>query len=180
MSISLEINTEDSRWGDPDPLVRRAADAVMRHLAQDPALFELSVLACADARIRELNASFRGKDKATNVLSWPAWDLSPQTPGTAPDSPEPGTVDDPEPLGDIALAWETCQREAVEQGKRPEDHVTHLIVHSVLHCLGFDHETDADAALMEETEIAILAKLGIGDPYASDEPSLPQGVGALD
>lgn len=180
MTVSLEINVEDARWGDLEPLARRAADMVLVHLGHDPAFFELSILACSDARIRQLNESFRGKDAATNVLSWPAWDLSPEIPGALPEAPEPGTADDPEPLGDIALAWETCQREALEQGKRPADHVTHLTVHSILHCLGYDHETDADAALMEETEVTILAKLGIGDPYAWHEVSRPAGVAGLD
>lgn len=169
MSVSLDINAEEPRWGDLDPLARAAIDATLAHLGHDAACFEVSLLACDDARIQGLNAGFRDKDKPTNVLSWPAWDLSAETAGGMPDAPETGTAEEPEALGDIALAYETCQREAAEQGKPFGDHVTHLIVHSVLHLLGYDHETDADAALMEKTEIAILATMGIADPYAGDE-----------
>ncbi|WP_417628131.1 rRNA maturation RNase YbeY [Pararhodobacter aggregans] len=169
MSVTLDINAEEPRWGDLDPLARAAIDATLAHLGHDPACFEVSLLACDDARIKGLNAGFRDKDKATNVLSWPAWDLSAQTPGALPEEPETGTPDEPEALGDIALAYETCLREAGEQGKPFADHVTHLIVHSVLHLLGYDHETDEDAALMEKTEVAILATMGIADPYAGDE-----------
>ncbi len=165
--MPVEINTEDERWRDLAPLAGRAVDATLTHLGHDPAVFEVSLLACDDARIRALNAQFRGKDQPTNVLSWPAWDLAAETPGDPPVAPEPGTPDDPEALGDIALAHETCTREAGEQGKSPDDHVTHLIVHSVLHLLGFDHENATDARLMEGTEVAILAKLGIADPYVT-------------
>ena len=86
-------------------------------------------------------------------------------PGAAPDLPEPGTSEAPEALGDIALAWETCAAEAVAQGKAMADHVTHLVVHAVLHLLGHDHVEEADARLMEGREVQILATLGISDPY---------------
>jgi len=169
MTVTLDINAEEPRWGDLDPLARSAIDATLAHLGHDPACFEVSLLACDDARIKRLNAGFRDKEKATNVLSWPAWDLSAETPGAMPEEPETGTPEEPEALGDIALAYETCLREAGEQGKPFADHVTHLVVHSVLHLLGYDHETDEDAALMEKTEVAILATMGIADPYAGDE-----------
>jgi probable rRNA maturation factor len=77
-----------------------------------------------------------------------------------------GTADDlVEQLGDIAISYETCQREAVEQGKSMADHVTHLLVHGLLHCLGYDHVDDKDAAVMEATEVRILTSLGLSDPY---------------
>jgi probable rRNA maturation factor len=81
-----------------------------------------------------------------------------------PDLPE-GDAHDPEELGDIAIAWETCAREAAEQGKALETHVTHLLVHATLHLLGYDHQNDEDAALMEGTEIRVLARLGVANPY---------------
>lgn len=165
--MPVELNTQEPRWGDIAPLVAQAVEAALGHLGHDPALFEVSVLACDDARIRELNQQFRGKDRATNVLSWPAWDLSAAAPGALPEPPQPGTGDDPEALGDMALAYETCQREAAGQGKTLANHVTHLLVHSVLHLLGYDHERDADALLMEKTETGILETLGISDPYAT-------------
>ena len=92
-----------------------------------------------------------------------------------PDAPETGTAEDPEALGDIALAYDTCRREAEAQGKTFADHVTHLIVHSTLHLLGYDHLSDEDAALMEKTEVAVLAHLGIADPYA-DDADVPEGA----
>lgn len=178
----VDVVIEDPRWQEAvlSPLAERACSAALGHLGHDPALFEISLLACDDDRIRALNRDHRGKDAPTNVLSWPAWDLSSETPGALPDAPEPGTVDDPEGLGDIALAYDTCLREAIEQGKWLDDHVGHLIVHSLLHLLGYDHETDPDAATMEETEVAILAKLGIADPYAADDPDAPDRAAGVD
>jgi len=169
--MPVEINVEDARWGDPAPLVEGAVAAALRHLRLDPSAYEVSVLACDDARIRTLNAEFRSQDRPTNVLSWPAEDLTAKAEGTSPAPPEAGTPDDPAELGDIALAYETCAREAAEQGKRLADHATHLLVHSALHLLGYDHARPGDALLMEETEIAILADMGIANPYeALDGP----------
>lgn len=168
----IDIVTEDDRWaafGLP-AVAERATAAALTHLGLDPEVCEIALLACDDARIAVLNADYRGKAKPTNVLSWPADDLAPEDPGGDPLPPEAdpdGTI----PLGDIALAWETCIREAEEQGKPPSDHVTHLIVHGTLHLLGYDHETEADAALMEGLEKTILGKMGLPDPYAiSDGP----------
>ncbi|WP_374395524.1 rRNA maturation RNase YbeY, partial [Tabrizicola sp.] len=101
----------------------------------------------------------------TNVLSWPSEERAAEVVGEAPDLPEPGEADDPESLGDIAIAWETCAREAEAQGKPMADHVTHLLVHGVLHLLGYDHIEEEDAALMEGLEVRILASLGVSDPY---------------
>jgi len=165
--VLVDVVSEDSRW-DEDVLARvaeKAACATLRHLGHTPDGFEIVLLACDDARIAALNADFRDKTLPTNVLSWPEWDLSAETEGDAPDAPEAGTARDPEPLGNIALAYDTCAREASEQGKTFDAHVTHLIVHSVLHLLGYDHIRDKDAALMEQTEVRILAQLGVTDPY---------------
>ena len=99
------------------------------------------------------------------MLSWPSEERAAEFVGEEPERPEPGTEDAPEELGDIAIAWETCAREAEAQGKPMADHVTHLIVHGVLHLLGYDHVEDEDAALMEGLEVRILASLGVSDPY---------------
>jgi len=99
------------------------------------------------------------------VLSWPEIDLSADEDGGLPELPMPGELDDPQSLGNLAIALETCQREATEADKPMTDHVTHLIVHGVLHLLGYDHIRDGDAARMEATEVAILASLGVSDPY---------------
>lgn len=158
---------EDDRWQTADlpALAERAAQATLRHLSLDPALWEIAVLGCDDARIAALNADFRGKPQPTNVLSWPEDDLGPDTPGHPPAPPTPEGGKGPSHLGDIAIAFDTCQREAQEAGKPATDHITHLIVHAVLHLLGYDHIRDQDATLMEETEVAILGKLGVDDPY---------------
>lgn len=163
----VDLVVEDDRW-DADSLhalAERAARATLSFLKLTTDGYEIVLLACDDARIATLNADFRGKPQATNVLSWPAWDLSSDLDGGPPEPAPDGDPDVPEPLGNIALARDTCLREAVEQGKSASDHLTHLIVHSVLHLLGYDHIRDKDAALMEETETQILASLGVADPY---------------
>jgi probable rRNA maturation factor len=163
----VETIIEDRRWGrfGLEALAERAARAALAGVGLSPDGFEIGLLACDDARIAALNADFRGKPQPTNVLSWPAQDLAPDTPGADPDHPVPGTVDDPHSLGDIALAWDTCEREARDQGKPMADHVAHLIVHGTLHLLGHDHLDDRDAARMEALEVRILASLGLSDPY---------------
>ena len=158
---------EDARWQafGLGPLALRAVQATLAALKLPEAGFTLAVMGCDDARIATLNGEFRGKEKPTNVLSWPAWDLAADPDGGPPEAPEQGGADDPESLGDIAIAFDTCAREAAEAGKPMADHVTHLIVHGLLHCLGYDHIRDGDSALMEATEVRILATLGLSDPY---------------
>ena len=152
-----------------ETLVETAAIMTLRHLGLDPGRFEIAVLACDDDRIAVLNADFRGKPQPTNVLSWPAFDLGPDRPGGAPEEVPPGTEEAPEALGDIAIAYDTCAREAAEAGKPMVDHVTHLVVHGTLHLLGYDHIDDKDAALMEGLETEILGKMGLADPYGGTE-----------
>jgi probable rRNA maturation factor len=162
-----ETIIEDDRWNGfgLEALAERAAVAALVTLGLGSKGYGIAVLASGDARIAMLNADFRGKPQPTNVLSWPSEERAAETPGEMPDLPAPGNPDDPEELGDIALAWETCAREAAEAGKPVEDHVTHLIVHGVLHLLGFDHISDDDAAVMEAIEVRALADLGLADPY---------------
>ena len=168
MEPLVDIIIEDERWQDLLPaLAETAAQAVLSDQGLDPAAFEVSLLGCDDARIAVLNAEFRGKPAPTNVLSWPAQDLAPEAEGARPDLPEPFLPDERESLGDIAIAWETCAREAEEQGKSLHDHVLHLIVHGILHLLGYDHIREGDAALMEGTEVRVLDRMGISDPYES-------------
>lgn len=158
---------EEPRWEEIDlpALAEHAARAVLADQGLAPADFEISLLACDDARIAVLNADFRGKAQPTNVLSWPAADLAAATDGAAPAPPKAFAPGLAEGLGDIAIAYETCAREALEQGKPLATHVTHLLVHGVLHLLGYDHIRDADACLMEEIEVRILARMGIVNPY---------------
>ncbi|MCX7567078.1 rRNA maturation RNase YbeY [Sulfitobacter sp. F26169L] len=167
---TLDILIEAPVWDEAllTPLAKRAVVATLRHMALDPDVCEVAVLACDDVRIAALNAGFRGKDAATNVLSWPAQPLAPPAEGQAPPPPQIG-YDGMIELGDIALGHETCTREAAESGKPVEDHLTHLIVHGVLHLLGYDHLTDGDAALMEGIEVEILGNLGLDNPYIHND-----------
>lgn len=162
--MQIDILYEDDRWEAADfaALADRAAEAALRHVGLDPDAWEISILACDDARIATLNEDFRAKPTPTNVLSWPSEERAAEEPGAVPDLPEAGL--DPE-LGDIAIAYDTCAREADAAGKPMADHVTHLVVHALLHLLGYDHVRDQDATLMETTEVAILGKLGLPDPY---------------
>lgn len=163
----VETIIEAPGWdalGLPD-LAERAARAALQGVGLAPEGFAIALLGCDDARIAILNADFRGKPVPTNVLSWPSEERGAETDGGQPVAPDPGTDDLPEELGDIALAFETCRDEARAAGRNFADHATHLVVHGVLHLLGYDHESDADAAVMEALEVAILAKLGIASPY---------------
>ena len=117
-----------------------------------------SLLFTNDEEVHALNKEWRGKDKPTNVLSFPMLERE-ELLNLAPEGP-------PEMLGDLALAFETCKREATDKGIALEEHATHLIIHGLLHLAGHDHvDSDAQAEAMEALEIAALAKLGIADPY---------------
>ncbi|SFJ93974.1 rRNA maturation RNase YbeY [Celeribacter neptunius] len=162
--MAIEVMIEDDRWEAAGlaALAEAVEVATLSHLGLAPEICEGSILACDDARIKLLNADFREKDKATNVLSWPAEERA--APGARPPLPEPdfdGAIE----LGDIAISYDTCAREALEAGKPLPDHVTHLIVHGLLHLLGYDHISDVDAEIMEGTEVEILATMGLEDPY---------------
>jgi probable rRNA maturation factor len=154
MSVAIEI--EDEAWkalpGIED-LAQRAVAAALAAYGADAEATETIVLFTDDSSIAALNAEWRNKDYATNVLSFPV--------------PEDLIVPEGElkPMGDIVLAYGTVAREANEQGKSLHDHTAHLIVHGVLHLLGLDHDGDEEAAEMERLEIGILKGLGISNPY---------------
>lgn len=147
-----DVVIEDPRWEllKLEDIAERAATAALDLVGVTG---ELVIMGCDDARIAELNIEFRDKPTPTNVLSWPAEEL------IAGDKP---TQDE---LGDIAIAYETCAREALENHISIPDHVTHLIIHGCLHLLGYDHINDEDAEIMEGLEIKALANLGLDNPY---------------
>ncbi|WP_420960420.1 rRNA maturation RNase YbeY [Brucella sp. IR073] len=155
--IDIDILIETEGWPDEAPLRALASRAVAASWEAlglpDEEETELSIVFTDDAAIRELNAEWRGKDKPTNVLSFPAF------PVKAGDAP--GAM-----LGDIVIARETVEREAALEKKPFDHHLTHLIVHGLLHLLGYDHENDEEAEEMEGWERLILQALAIPDPYA--------------
>lgn len=165
-SANVEVIVEAPEWAalGLDGLAVEVCTATLTALGLPAQRFEIALLACDDARIAALNADFRDRPQPTNVLSWPAGDIDLPL-GGVPALPDPGPDGPPHELGDIAIAYQTCVREAREQGKPVQDHLSHLLVHAVLHLLGFDHINDADAAQMEALETRILANLGVPDPY---------------
>lgn len=148
--IEIEVEAEDwtAALAEVEAVVERAATAALGTVQGD-----VVVLLTDNEAVRDLNARFRDKDKPTNVLSFPA-----------PESAAPH-------LGDIVLAYGVCVDEAVAQKKTLADHLSHLVVHGVLHLLGRDHEDDAEAEEMEAEEREILAGIGVADPYAADAES---------
>src|SRR6201996_2935155 len=144
---------------DAESVILRAIAAAAEEADADAGDAELAVMLTDDAGIRTLNNNWRGMDKPTNVLSFPA--LQPEG------ARKPG--DAPRMLGDIAIAYETTKREAGEEGKPFPHHLSHLAIHGFLHLIGYDHENDADAEEMESLETEILQQLGIPDPYADRE-----------
>jgi len=154
-----EVLTVAECWqseANAETTIHRAIEAAVEMADADVGESELAIMLTDDAGIRALNSTWRGLDKPTNVLSFPA--LQPEGP-VGPD-------DAPRMLGDIAIAYETVRKEADEEQKPFDHHLSHLAVHGYLHLIGYDHENDADAEAMESLETEILAHLGIPDPYS--------------
>lgn len=158
--LTIEIDCSAAGWvgalPDSEALLRRAASAAWNAAGSGTA--ELSILLSDDAEMRVLNRDYRGKDKPTNVLSFPAGDED--------------AVGRPWLMGDVVLALETIEREAATQSKPLADHLSHLTVHGVLHLLGHDHESETQAAAMEALETEILHGLGVADPYAATDETV--------
>ena len=155
MTVHYDMAINAEGWQNEETL-RRLVDSVLqatlRELGFDNIDSELSLVFTNDADIREINGKWRHIDKPTNVLSFPAFALQP--------GQEPGEI-----LGDIVIARETVAREAAEEHKSFDDHLSHLVVHGLLHLMGYDHQNDEEAEQMETLERKILASLGISDPY---------------
>jgi probable rRNA maturation factor len=159
--LDIQLGIEAGSWGDEavlETFAARVLEHAAAHLAsreaqpfpQEPV--EISLVFTDDAAIRAVNRDWRGQDKPTNVLSFPAFPLVP--------GGRPGPM-----LGDIVLAEETLRREALDLAIAFDDHLTHLLVHGFLHLFGYDHMTEEEAAVMEGLETRILAELGLADPY---------------
>lgn len=142
LDITLEV--ADVRWKRAVRMYRKTVEEACQTACRGKKKRELAVVLASDAMVKELNHTYRGKNKPTNVLSFPGEGAS---------------------LGDIVLALETVKKEAAAQGKSVRDHTIHLLVHGVLHLLGHDHEKEKNAAKMENEEIKILKKLGVKNPY---------------
>ncbi len=153
--ITIDITIENSGWNDEKMLyniTEKALKTTMHHLSLENVVSEVSLLFTDNKHMAQINAQWRNKNEPTNVLSFPAFPLKVgQTPGLI--------------LGDIIIAQETVALEASTEGKLFQDHLTHMIVHGVLHLLGYNHETDEEAHQMEKLEREILQKLFIKDPY---------------
>jgi probable rRNA maturation factor len=162
--LAVEVVRHGGTWDGSaisDATVKLAALAAFAEAPPpDPAVYEATVVLTDDTEMRDLNRNWRGKDQPTNVLSFPAG----ETPG------EPGA------LGDIVIAYETALMEADETRIAFADHVSHLVVHGVLHLLGFDHMQDDDAERMEDMERKALASIGIADPYGYGDEASPAEV----
>lgn len=155
MTVRYDVAINADGWQSEHSLrmlVDRVLEATLHALEFDDVDSELSLVFTDDANIRTINAKWRHIDKATNVLSFPAFPIQP--------GQRPGPI-----LGDVVIARETVQREAQEENKSFDDHLSHLIVHGLLHLTGYDHQNDDEAEQMESLERKILASLGISDPY---------------
>ncbi|MEQ8319510.1 MAG: rRNA maturation RNase YbeY [Rhodospirillales bacterium] len=158
-SLSVDVEITNPAWrtmlADPAAFCRDTLSAAFGFLDYPPRTYEVSVLLSDDAAQQTLNARYREKDSATNVLSFPSGE-----------SAENGFPDEiPLPLGDICLAYETLVREAGAGRLSFADHFCHLLVHGMLHLAGYDHENDDDAEQMEMLEIEVLASMGVDNPY---------------
>ncbi len=166
-SFGIDIQCDDTRWQPYRGLVEARLGALAESLGL-PEHGEVSVKLTDDRKISELNRGFRDKSGATNVLSFPALDF------TAP-SEENDFPQMPFSLGDIVLAFDTLAFEADAAEKDFADHLVHLLVHGLLHLLGYDHQNDSDAARMEARESTLLAVVGVGDPYGAANAGTEKG-----
>lgn len=161
--LAVDVVHHSPDWVDEveDGFLVSAANAAYRAAEGITPPAELSLLLTSDEEIRDLNKNWRGRDEATNVLSFPL------------DAPfcEQGT----RPIGDVVLAFETVAREAGERGIPVSQHAAHLVVHGVLHLLGYDHENDSQARSMETLEVQVLNALGMPDPYALEVMTSGEG-----
>ena len=161
--MAVDLVIEDARWKTLElkQIANQAFFETLFLLDLHHKSYACCILACDNRQIKHLNNKFRGKNCPTNVLSFPASLENYETKNTL----TPGEANNFHELGDIAIAFDICKKEATKSKVKFEHHVYHLIIHSVLHLLGFDHEEEENATKMEKIEVQVLAKLGISNPY---------------
>lgn len=163
-ALELDLLIPHPDWqqsvGDVEATCRQAATAAFAAVWRDPRSAEASLMLTDDAQVCALNRDYRGRDEPTNVLAFAALEGGHLLTG--------GDLEGPVVLGDVVIARETLLAEAVRDAKSPADHLCHLVVHGILHLLGYDHQGEEDAVTMEALEVRILASLGVNDPYAAD------------
>lgn len=167
--ITIDVLCEDEQWEKEIPDVTKHIKKIVTHTLSFTGLnqqsLEICIVLANDVFIQDLNHRFRHKDKPTNVLSFPSMDIDPDT--TEEFVKSIGAHDIPMHLGDVTLAFETILHEAQQQEKSFQDHLSHLLIHGILHLLGYDHIEEEDAQKMEKFEITILEAIGIENPYAT-------------
>lgn len=166
----ITLLVEDLRWRSHRGLQARLKQAAEAARKKARLRGDLTILLAGDKRLRALNRDFRGKDKPTNVLSFPGGSMNGRTGRHAAASDRFASAAAPGYAGDVAIAYGVTSREAKAARKTFADHAVHLAVHGVLHLAGYDHERAKDAAVMEPLETGILARLGVADPYAVSPP----------
>lgn len=166
----IELIMEEPKWEmlELSEIAYSACKAAIRNAKVRSDKCGIAVLACSDARITELNHRFRNENKPTNVLSWPTTTEVAKFPHENHKTHLPH-------LGDIALSWETCSKEATEWQLKLEAHVSHLIIHACLHLMGFEHKNNIEANKMQQIEIKALASIGIPSPYEQNDPCIAEG-----
>jgi probable rRNA maturation factor len=175
IALTVGVPAWRRHLADPERICREALLATLAYMPDAPWLVraEVSVLLADDATVRRLNADYRGRNRPTNVLSFPMFEDA----RACAARPSPAEA---VPLGDIVLAFETVRDEAQTEAKPFPHHVSHLLIHGCLHLLGYDHRSATDAAVMEGLERDVLAQLGIPDPYAGDAAQpVADAAGAL-
>ena len=170
MSVNIEVTVEDKQWFEEDNLIINDIKLVIlkilpftelaKFVTEDNLELEISILLTNDSKIKQLNKIYRGKNQPTNVLSFPA--------SSSEQIAKPRS-DFPLILGDIVLSLQTVKQQALQQNKSLKNHIYHLLVHSILHLIGYDHKSSEEADLMESLEIKILKKLDIDNPYIISE-----------
>jgi len=171
-AVAVDIEVEDTGWnavlgsGGPE-----AAIAVVRATLAAAGLArsaELGIRFSDDSTVRALNRDYRGRDAPTNVLSFALWEGGETGPAEPAAPGEPALL-----LGDLVMGLQTVLAEAEAQKKLTRDHTYHLLIHGSLHLMGYDHQSEADAERMESLETRLCARFGIPDPYADEEPAVP-------